>query len=69
MTVIFFLIGCSMILAGGFLAAFFWSVRNGQHDDLHAPGVRVLFDDELTDKPNIDNESLCKKNNSITTTV
>jgi cbb3-type cytochrome oxidase maturation protein len=48
MNVIFFLIGCSLLLALGFLAAFFWSLRSGQHDDLYTPGVRVLFDDELT---------------------
>jgi cbb3-type cytochrome oxidase maturation protein len=36
------------MLAGGFLAAFFWSVRNGQYDDPYSASVRILFDD---DKP------------------
>jgi cbb3-type cytochrome oxidase maturation protein len=46
MTVIFMLIGISVLLGGGFLLAFFWSVKNGQNDDLYTPSVRMLFDDE-----------------------
>ena len=49
MTVIFILIGCSLVLALVFLGAFFWSVKSGQNDDLVTPGYRVLFDDK-TDK-------------------
>jgi len=56
MNVIFLLIGFSMLLAGGFLAAFFWSVKSGQNEDLHTPGVRVLFDDELTNTTNKEND-------------
>jgi len=52
MKVIILLIGCSLVLALGFLAAFFWSVKSGQHEDLHTPGVRMLFDDELTNRTN-----------------
>jgi cbb3-type cytochrome oxidase maturation protein len=46
MTVIFMLIGISVLLGGGFLVAFFWSVRNGQNEDLYTPSVRMLFEDE-----------------------
>lgn len=46
---IFVLIGCSIVLAMVFLAAFFWAVRSGQHDDTYTPSVRILFDDELPD--------------------
>lgn len=49
MTVIFILIGCSLLLALVFLGAFFWSVKSGQNDDLVTPGYRVLFDDETKD--------------------
>jgi cbb3-type cytochrome oxidase maturation protein len=28
------------------LAAFLWSLRNGQFDDLDGAAVRILFDDE-----------------------
>jgi cbb3-type cytochrome oxidase maturation protein len=41
----FILIGCSFLLAVGFLAAFIWSVKSGQLDDDYTPSVRILFDD------------------------
>ncbi len=47
MNMIYFLIGCSILLALIFLAAFFWATKNGQHDDTYTPSVRILFDDEL----------------------
>ena len=50
MTIIFLLIGVSLVLAASFLAAFFWSVRTGQHDDLYTPSVRILFDDKPKEK-------------------
>lgn len=46
MSVIIFLIVISILVAGGFLAAFFWSVKDGQYDDDYTPSVRMLFDDE-----------------------
>lgn len=49
MYIIFFLIGISLIVAGGFLAAFFWAVRSGQYDDDYTPSVRILLEDEKTD--------------------
>jgi cbb3-type cytochrome oxidase maturation protein len=45
---IFLLIGVSILVAGSFLTAFLWSVKNGQYDDDYTPSVRMLFDDELT---------------------
>ncbi|MVZ67553.1 cbb3-type cytochrome oxidase assembly protein CcoS [Sphingobacterium sp. DK4209] len=50
MDIIFMLIGCSVIIALFFLGAFFWAAKNGQHEDTYTPSVRILFDDELTDK-------------------
>ncbi len=47
MTIIFFLIACSVILALIFLVAFFWAHNTGQNKDLYTPSVRILFDDEL----------------------
>jgi cbb3-type cytochrome oxidase maturation protein len=38
-----------------FLAAFFWASANGQHDDVHTPGMRILFDDEVKDIKSDDN--------------
>ncbi len=45
MSVIAFLIACSILVAAGFLAAFLWAVRTGQYDDKHTPSMRILFDD------------------------
>jgi cbb3-type cytochrome oxidase maturation protein len=45
MSVMFILIGCSFLLAIGFLVAFIWSVKSGQMDDDYTPSVRILFDD------------------------
>jgi cbb3-type cytochrome oxidase maturation protein len=45
LSVLFILIGISILVAGGFLAAFLWSVKSGQYDDDYTPSVRMLFDD------------------------
>ena len=58
MGVIFLLIGISLIVAGGFLAAFFWAVRSGQYDDEYTPSVRILWDDKKPENStSIDNNS------------
>ncbi|MEM6628731.1 MAG: cbb3-type cytochrome oxidase assembly protein CcoS [Bacteroidota bacterium] len=44
MTAIFLLIGFSLLLAGGFLFAFFWAVKDGQYEDDFTPAVRILYD-------------------------
>jgi cbb3-type cytochrome oxidase maturation protein len=45
MSVLILLIACSILIAGGFLAAFIWSVKKGQYDDDYTPSIRMLFDD------------------------
>ncbi len=52
MSIIYFLIGCSVLLALVFLVAFFWAQRSGQNDDLYTPSVRILLeeDDEASQK-------------------
>ena len=47
MSVFVILIITSVLVAGGFLAAFLWSVKSGQMDDDYTPSIRILFDDEL----------------------
>ncbi|WP_164108567.1 MULTISPECIES: cbb3-type cytochrome oxidase assembly protein CcoS [Sphingobacterium] len=47
MSIIFFLIGCSVFIALIFLGAFFWANKTGQNDDTYTPSVRILFDDEV----------------------
>ncbi|MFD2968486.1 cbb3-type cytochrome oxidase assembly protein CcoS [Sphingobacterium bambusae] len=48
MNIIFFLIGCSILIALVFLGAFFWATRTGQHEDTYTPSVRILFEDEIS---------------------
>jgi cbb3-type cytochrome oxidase maturation protein len=58
LSVFIILIFFSIMVAGGFLAAFIWSVRAGQYDDDYTPSVRMLFDD----KPSSDNKSSINQN-------
>lgn len=46
MSVILILIGFSLLVAGSFLLAFLWSVKDGQYDDDVSPAVRILFEEE-----------------------
>lgn len=46
MNVLYLMIPISLLLGGGFLAAFVWSVRDGQVDDLETPSHRILEDQE-----------------------
>ncbi|MES3017173.1 MAG: cbb3-type cytochrome oxidase assembly protein CcoS [Bacteroidota bacterium] len=48
MNILYFLIACSILIALIFLGAFFWALKDGQHDDMETPAVRMLFED---DKP------------------
>ena len=34
-------------MAGGFLFAFFWAVKDGQYDDAYTPSMRLLVDDDM----------------------
>ena len=49
MTDFFFLIPIALALGLAGLAAFMWSLRNGQYDDLDGAASRILQDDE--DRP------------------
>jgi cbb3-type cytochrome oxidase maturation protein len=50
MNILYLLIGCSILLALAFLAAFIWAQKSGQHDDLHTPAMRMLLDEELEEE-------------------
>jgi cbb3-type cytochrome oxidase maturation protein len=52
MGVIVILIIVSVVVAGGFLIAFLWSVNTGQMDDDYTPSVRILFEDEVKEVAN-----------------
>jgi cbb3-type cytochrome oxidase maturation protein len=61
MSVIFFLIGIGIVVAGGFLFAFIWAVKSGQYDDDYTPSVRILFDDyKPGNEPGNNNDSKIK---------
>ena len=57
MYVIFLLIGLSLLVALGFLIAFFWAARHGQFDDTYTPSVRILFDENQPGKENKPDDS------------
>jgi len=47
---LYLLILLSVVLVFAIGVAFWWSVRNGQFDDLEGPAYRILMDDELPGK-------------------
>ena len=51
MEILYLLIPISVVLVFLIGIAFWWSLRNGQFDDMEGPGYRVLMDD---DKPRED---------------
>ncbi|MBW8686043.1 cbb3-type cytochrome oxidase assembly protein CcoS [Chitinophaga rhizophila] len=60
MSVIIILLGASLLVAIFFLAAFIWSVRNGQFEDNFSPAHRVLFETKPAET------STCKSGNACT---
>jgi cbb3-type cytochrome oxidase maturation protein len=54
MDAIFILIGFSLLVAAGFLGAFFWALKRGQFDDLFTPSMRILFDRDDKEEKNGD---------------
>jgi cbb3-type cytochrome oxidase maturation protein len=55
MDVLVFLIPIALFLGGIGLAAFIWSLKSGQFEDLDGAAMRILNDDEQSDtKPGQD---------------
>ncbi|MFC1475018.1 cbb3-type cytochrome oxidase assembly protein CcoS [Candidatus Zixiibacteriota bacterium] len=50
MSVMYLLIGFSLLIAGGFLITFIYAQKKGQFDDTYTPSVRILFDDKIENK-------------------
>jgi cbb3-type cytochrome oxidase maturation protein len=46
MEILYLLIPISVVLVFLIGIAFWWSLRNGQFDDMEGPGYRVLMDDD-----------------------
>lgn len=51
MEIIILLIVLSLLVAAGFLFAFFWAVRDGQYEDDITPSMRILIDDDMLLSP------------------
>ncbi len=51
MSILVYLVPAALLLGGLGLAAFMWSLRSGQYDDLEGAAERILYDD---DKPEAD---------------
>lgn len=47
MTVLLYLVPMALLLGLSGLAAFLWSMRAGQYDDLDGAALRVLSDDDV----------------------
>jgi cbb3-type cytochrome oxidase maturation protein len=47
MEVLIYLVPIALLLGLTGLAAFMWSLKNGQYDDVQGAAVRVLSDDDL----------------------
>jgi cbb3-type cytochrome oxidase maturation protein len=46
MDIMIFLIPAAVLMGAIGLAAFFWSLRSGQYEDLEGAAHRILIDDE-----------------------
>ena len=60
MSAIIILIFLSLLVAGGFLMAFIWAVKDGQFEDDYSPSVRILFDEKTLNPNRNDQESDAK---------
>ncbi len=53
MIALYVVLPLALLIAGGAVAAFVWSVSAGQLDDLDTPPRRLLFDDVAPARPPI----------------
>jgi len=51
MTILVYLLPAALFLGLLGLAAFMWTLRSGQYDDLDGAAQRILFDDDDTPPP------------------
>jgi cbb3-type cytochrome oxidase maturation protein len=56
MSVIIILISASLLIALGFLIAFIWSVKTNQYEDDYTPSVRILFENDVKQQPEEENQ-------------
>jgi len=46
MSSLIYLVPLALVLGGAALAAFFWSLRSGQYDDLDGAAERIFIDED-----------------------
>ncbi len=51
MNVLIYLIPIALFLGGLGLAAFLWSLKSGQYEDLDGAANRILLDDDEVERP------------------
>lgn len=51
MSSLYILIPVAMIFSAAAIAALMWALNNNQYDDLDKEASRILFDDDINDKP------------------
>ena len=45
MTALYFLIPMSLLILGGAVLVFMWSLKRGHYEDMESPAHRILIDD------------------------
>ena len=58
MEILYLLVPISVVVVFLIAIAFWWSLRNGQFDDLEGPGYRILMDDDKAKPAPDDAENL-----------
>lgn len=53
MDILYLLIPLSVVLVFLIGAGFWWSLKNGQFDDLEGPAYRILMDDDRPHQPEV----------------
>lgn len=51
MSALVYLLPIALFLGGLGLAAFFWTVKSGQYDDMEGAAARILIDDDDDEPP------------------
>ena len=53
---LYLLIPMSLVVVAFIVFILYWSVRNGQFEDLEGPGHAILMDDDTSSKPVLDKD-------------
>jgi cbb3-type cytochrome oxidase maturation protein len=56
MDILYLLIPVSLVLVVGITAAFLWSIKSGQFEDLEGPAHHILMDNDTPDRKKVSEE-------------